>query len=102
MTESLIVLTGETRSLSVRRLQSKLTSQNSRNVNIRINIRIRWTQMDSPVAQSAKVTVGGAGVRLRSHVRLRTAHTTQPVRRYAVTPLYGEISAVITVIMLKV
>ena len=28
------------------------------------------------------------------HVRLRTAHTTQPVRRYAVTPLYGEISAV--------
>ena len=88
MTESLIVLTGEMRRLSVRRLQSEMTSQNSRNVKI-------VELMDSPVAQNAGLTIGGAGVSTKSHVRLRTAHTTQSVRRYAVTPLYGEISAVI-------
>ena len=94
--ESLIVLTGEMRRLSVRRLQSELTSQNS------INVKIVLDVMDSSVAQTAKLTINGAGVRTNSHVRLRTAHTTQPVRRYAVTPLYGEISAVIGVVILKV
>ena len=60
--------------------------------------------MDSPVAQTADITVYGAGVmtNTNSHVRLIPAHTTQPVRRYAVTPLYGEISAVIMVVKLKV
>ena len=95
MTESLIVLTGETRRLSVRRLQSELTSQNSRNVML-VDV------MDSSVAQTAKLTINGAGVTSNSHVRLIPAHTTQSVRRYAVTPLYGEISAVITIIILKV
>ena len=95
MIESLIVLTEEMRRLSVRRLQSGLTSQNSRNVKM-------LEMMDSPVAQTAGGTLDGAGVTSNSHVSLIPAHTTQPVRRYAVTPLYGEISAVITIIILKV
>ena len=92
MTESLIVLTGEMRRLSVRRLQSELTSQNSINVTI-------GDMMDSTVAHAASLTMNGAGVITNSHVRLIPAHTTQSVRRYAVTPLYGEISAVIMMIL---
>ena len=92
MTESLTVLTGEMRGVSVRRLQSELTSKNSRNVKM-------MDMMDSPVGQTAEVTFYGAGVTSKSHVRLIPAHTTQPVRRFAVTPLYGEISAVIMMIL---
>ena len=57
-------------------------------------VKIGMEMMDSPVAQTADLAFCGAGVTTNSHVRLRTAHTTQLVRRYAVTPLYGEISAV--------
>ena len=70
--------------------------------NVKISIIHLMDVMDSSVAQTAIVTLNGAGVRTNSHVRLIPAHTTQPVRRYAVTPLYGEISAVISMIILKV
>ena len=95
MTESLTVLTGEMRRLSVRRLQSELTSQNSRNVTI-------MDMKDLPVAQTAGVAFYGAVVITNIYVRLTPAHSTQSVRRYAVTPQYGEISAVMMVIVLKV
>ena len=54
--------------------------------------------MDFSVAHTADITLDGAGVLTNSHVRLIPAHTTQPVRRYALTPLYGEMSAVIAMI----
>ena len=99
--ESSTVLTGEMRRLSVRRLQSELTSQNSRNVKLVMDV-MNGDMMDSPVAQTANRTMNGAGVMKNSHVRLIPAHSTQSVRRYAVTPLYGEISAVTGVVIVKV